>query len=134
VESDGRVYAPDMVLGPARKGLKLAYCTDTRPVDAIDTCAAGADLLILEGTYAEEDKAEKAAQFGHMTFSDAAALAARAGAKELLLTHFSPTVMNPEQFLHIPRAVFPNTDVAQDGLRRVLKFPDESAELVSRCV
>ncbi len=124
VEADGCGYVPDMVLGPARKGLKIAYCTDTRPVDAIATCAAGADLLILEGTYAEEDKAEKAAQFGHMTFSGAAALAAQAGAKELLLTHFSPTVTDPEQFLHIPRSVFPNAYVAYDGLRRVLKFPD----------
>jgi len=123
VEMDGRAFTPDMVLGPARKGLKLIYCTDTRPADAIARCAAGADLLICEGTYAEGDKAEKAAEFGHMTFAEAAALAARAGVQELLLTHFSPAVPNPEQFLHIPRAIFPSTDVAHDGLRRVLKFP-----------
>jgi len=124
VEADGRVYAPDMVLGPPRKGLKLVYCTDTRPADAVAQYGAGADLMILEGTYAEDDKAEKAAQFGHMTFAGAAALAERAGAKELLLTHFSPAVDDPAPFLDIPRRVFPNTSLARDGLRRVLAFPD----------
>jgi ribonuclease Z len=123
VELDGHVYTPDMVLGPARQGLKLAYCTDTRPTDAIARHAAGADLLVCEGTYAEGEKAEKAAQFGHMTFAEAAALAEQAGVKELLLTHFSPAVPNPEEFLHIPRAIFPQADVARDGLRRELKFP-----------
>ncbi len=113
-----------MVLGPARRGLKLTYCTDTRPTDSIARHAAGADLMICEGTYAEGDKAEKAAEFGHMTFLDAAALAARAEAKELLLTHFSPAVPDPERFLDIPRAVFPPTDAAHDGLRRELKFPE----------
>lgn len=123
VETDGHTYTPDMVLGPARKGLKLTYCTDTRPTDSIARHAQGADLLICEGTYAEGDKAEKAAQFGHMTFAEAATLAARARVKELLLTHFSPAVPNPEEFLDIPRTIFSSTNVAFDGLRRELKFP-----------
>ena len=123
VEMDGQTYTPDMVLGPARKGLKLAYCTDTRPTDSIAHHAQGADLLICEGTYAEDDKAEKAAQFGHMTFLEAAALAARAGAKNLLLTHFSPAVPNPVAFLEIPQTIFPSVNVAFDGLRHELRFP-----------
>jgi ribonuclease Z len=124
VEADGRVLTPDIVLGPPRKGLKLVYCTDTRATDAIVRHGMGANLLILEGTYAEDDKAEKAAQFGHMTFASAASLAERAGAVELLLTHFSPAVDDPAPFLDIPRSIFPNTSLAHDGLRRVLEFPD----------
>jgi ribonuclease Z len=124
VEVDGRVFSSDMVLGPARGGISLVYCTDTRPVEAIVRHAAGADLLILEGTYAESNMAEKAGRFGHMTFEDAATLALKAQAKELLLTHFSPAVPDPENYLDIPRAIFPNTDVALDGLRRELRFPD----------
>jgi ribonuclease Z len=123
-EADGRVFTPDMVLGPPRKGLKLVYCTDTSSCDAIVQYGADADLMILEGTYAESDKAEKAAQFGHMTFAAAAALAERARAKELLLTHFSPALDDPEGFLDIPQNIFANTNLARDGLRRVLAFPD----------
>jgi ribonuclease Z len=122
VEADGHVYTPEMALGPERVGLKLVYCTDTRPVNTIVARTAGADLLICEGTYAQREKAEKAAQYGHMTFPDAAELAARAGAKALLLTHFSPTVPDPEDFLDIPRGIFPNTDAARDGLTLMLRF------------
>ena len=124
VESNGRVYTPEMVLGPDRAGIKLVYCTDTRPVNTIVEYAAGADLLICEGTYAQLEKTEKAAQYGHMTFPDAANLAACAGAKALLLTHFSPTVTEPESFLDIPRGIFPQTDAARDGLTVTLRFRD----------
>ncbi len=124
VEANGRAFTPDMVLGASRKGLKLVYCTDTRPMDTIWRHAAGVDLLILEGTYAERDKAEKAALYGHMTFEDAACLAAKAGAKTLLLTHFSPALPDPEQYLDSPRLVFPLTDIARDGMRRVLRYPE----------
>lgn len=124
VEADGRVFTPDMVLGPAREGVKLVYCADTRPAETIIDHAAAADLLICEGTYAESDMAEKAAKFGHMTFLEAAALAAQAGVQELLLTHFSPALPDPERFLMIPRTVFPNSEIARDGLRRVLRFRD----------
>ena len=51
VTVDGITYTPDMVLGPARKGIKLTYTTDTRPVKAISEHAAGSDLFICEGMY-----------------------------------------------------------------------------------
>ena len=60
IEDGGRVLTPDMVLGPQRKGIKLTYCTDTRPVPVIAECAKQADLFICEGMYGEEDKIEKA--------------------------------------------------------------------------
>jgi len=119
---DGECITPDQVLGPARKGIKLAYCTDTRVTDAIVTHAKNADLLICEGTYGEDAKAEKADLHGHMTFSQAAGRANRAGARELLLTHFSPATGDPLDHIDLARDVFPNTGVAQDLLCRTMLF------------
>ena len=78
IEDGGRTLTPDMVLGPARKGIRVTYCTDTRPVPVIARQAAGADLFICEGMYAEKDKEAKARQYKHMTFYEAAKLAAKA--------------------------------------------------------
>ena len=60
VDYEGNVYTSDMVMGSPRKGLKVTYCTDTRPVDAIAECAKDADLFICEGMYGEEEKLSKA--------------------------------------------------------------------------
>ena len=68
VEKDGRVFTPDMVLGPARKGLKITYATDTRPTDSIKMNAKGADLFVCEGMYGEKDKQKKAREYKHITF------------------------------------------------------------------
>ena len=74
--TDGEtVYTPDMVLGPERKGIKITYTTDTRPVKSIVEHAKGADLFICEGMYGEEDKEDKAKAYKHMTFKEAASLA-----------------------------------------------------------
>ena len=58
IKSDSKVYTPDMVLGPKRKGIKVTYCTDTRPVPAISEYAREADLFICEGMYGEKEKEE----------------------------------------------------------------------------
>ena len=60
IEADDVTYTPDMVLGPARKGLKVTYTTDTRPTESILKNASGSDLFICEGMYGEDDKLEKA--------------------------------------------------------------------------
>ncbi len=52
----GKIYTPDMVMGEARKGLKVTYCTDTRPTEGIVKHAAGSDLFICEGMYGEPEK------------------------------------------------------------------------------
>lgn len=91
VEADGITYKPDMVLGPERRGLKLTYTTDTRPVKAIEEHAVGSDLFICEGMYGEQDKEDKAKAHKHMTFAEAATLAKNAQVKELWLTHYSPS-------------------------------------------
>ncbi len=119
------VYTPDMVLGPPRKGLKVTYCTDSRPVDAITENARGADLLILEGMYGEPDKLAKARENRHMTMYEAARIAKASGVPELWLTHYSPSLMRPEDYLGDVRKIFPGTAAARDGRTIELKFDEE---------
>lgn len=122
-EADGVLYTPDMVLGPPRRGLKLTYCTDTRPVPAIAAAAADSDLFICEGMYGEDEMLPKALENRHMLFTEAARLAAEAGGvKELWLTHFSPSLPNPKAYRDAARAIFPPTEVPRDGWQKELKF------------
>lgn len=119
-----KVYTPDMVLGDARKGLKVTYCTDTRPVPAIAKNAEGADLFICEGMYGEADKLSKAKEHKHMMFSEAATLAKEAGVKELWLTHYSPALVRAEEFIPATRDIFPNTYAGKDGKSVDLLFEE----------
>ena len=93
IEEDGRVLTPDMVLGADRKGLKVTYCTDTRPVPVIAEQAEGADLFICEGMYGEPGKEGKAREYKHMTMYEAAKLARQAKPERMWLTHFSPCLL-----------------------------------------
>lgn len=122
VEVDGKSYFPSQVLGPERRGIKLAYCTDTSPTNAVEEHCADADLLILEATNTDGDNA---VLHGHMTFAQAAKLAAQAGASELLLTHFSPSISEPAAHLGLARSVFSNTSAARDLMMRVLSFVED---------
>lgn len=126
VVTDGeKTYTPDMVMGPARKGLKVTYTTDTRPVPIIAEQAAGADLFICEGMYGEPDKTEKAKEHKHMTFYEAAHLAKAAQPKEMWLTHFSPSMNYPEDFIGPVRKIFPNSHAAKDGRSVELRFEED---------
>lgn len=125
VEFDGKVYTPNMVLGPPRKGIKLTYCTDTRPISVIAEKAKGADLFICEGMYGEKDKQKKAVENRHMTFYEAASLAKEAGVKEMWLTHYSPSLVWPEQYLNEVREVFSNTKCAKDRKSVTLIYEDD---------
>ena len=125
IEHEGLTFTPDMVLGPARRGLKLTYCTDTRPTPAIAAAAAGSDLFICEGMYGEDENLPKAKENKHMLFSEAAHLAAQAeGVKELWLTHYSPSLPNPKAFRDVARAIFPNTFTPRDGWCKTLTFDE----------
>lgn len=124
VEAEGKVYTPDMVLGPQRKGIKLTYTTDTRPTESILRNAAGSDLFVCEGMYGEEDKAEKAKGYKHMTFKEAAVLARDAGVGEMWLTHYSPSLIRPEDYMEDVRKIFPNAYAGKDGKSAELKFED----------
>jgi ribonuclease Z len=109
---NGVTYTPDMVLGGARRGLKVAYCTDTRPVPVIAEYAAGADLFICEGMYGEPDKMAKARENKHMTMYEAAELAKRAQPREMWLTHYSPSLNHPEDYMDDVKKIFPAAKAA----------------------
>ena len=122
---DDMTFTPDMVLGPSRKGLKVTYCTDTRPLDIIARKAEGSDLFICEGMYGEKDMLDKAKEHKHMTFYEAATLAKKAEVKELWLTHYSPSLPNPKAYTKEVREIFPGTVVAKDGRTVELKFEED---------
>lgn len=123
VIQDGDViYTPEMVLGEARKGIKLTYCTDSRPIPSIVEFAYGSDLFICEGMYGEKDKQKKAKEHKHMTFYEAAQLAVKAHVKEMWLTHFSPSLARPENYIQDVRDIFPNTIIPKDRRSVELDF------------
>lgn len=124
IEDGGKVYTPDMVLGADRKGLKVVYCTDSRPAPVIAAQAEGADLFICEGMYGDEEKEEKAMEHRHMTVYEAASLAAKAKPAELWLTHYSPSMMHPEWYLKKIRKIFPAAELGEDGKYRELRFEE----------
>ena len=119
---DGTTYTPDMVMGSARKGIKVTYVTDTRPVPVIAEQARDADLFICEGMYGEKDKTQKAKEHKHMTFYEAAELAREANPKEMWLTHYSPSLTRPEEYMDGVRAIFPRAIAAKDGRTVELDF------------
>ncbi len=122
---DGMTYTPDMVLGEARKGLKVTYCTDTRPVPVIAQMAKDADLFICEGMYGEKDKVSKAKEYKHMTFIEAANLAKEANPKQMWLTHFSPSLTRPQDYMKDVRDIFPESYPGKDGKTITLNFLDK---------
>ena len=99
IEADGVVYTPDMVLN--------------------------SDLFICEGMYGEEDKIEKAKGYKHMTFREAATLAKDAEVKELWLTHYSPSLIRPDEYMDMVRGIFPNSWPGKDGKSVELNFEEE---------
>ena len=124
VEAAGRQITPDMVLGEARKGIKVTYCTDTRPTSLIVESAKEADLLICEGMYGEADKIQKARENKHMMFTEAAQIAKDSNAAAMWLTHYSPSLIRPDIFMDEVWKIFPNAKPGRDGKTIELKFID----------
>lgn len=125
IETQQGRYTPEMVMGAARKGLKVTYTTDTRPTDSIVKYAAGSDLFICEGMYGEPEKKAKAREYKHMTFYEAAELAKKAGVKELWLTHYSPSLVRAEEYMPEVRRIFPASYAGKDGKTVELVFEEE---------
>lgn len=128
LEMDGVTYTPDMVLGPDRRGLRVTYCTDTRPVPVIAEYAQDADLFICEGMYGEDGKEAKAREHRHMMMYEAADLARRAQPREMWLTHYSPSLTRPDEFMDKVKKIFPRAKAARDGWTKELMFEEESGE------
>jgi len=126
IEFEGKSYTGDMVMGPARKGLKITYTTDTRPTDKIVEEATGADLFICEGMYGDNDaeSISKAREKKHMTMQEAAEIAAKAEPGEMWLTHYSPSMIKPEQYEEGIQAIYPKAYVSKDRRTTTLKFEE----------
>jgi len=111
--ADGRIIHPAEVLGPPRPGKAVAYCTDTRPCAGAIELARHVDWLIHEATFTQ-DLTEEANAYGHSTAAQAAQIAREAGARRLLITHFSPRYSDPTPLLEEARAIFPDTTLSED--------------------
>ncbi|MDO4975918.1 MAG: ribonuclease Z [Eubacteriales bacterium] len=125
IETPEMTYTSDMVLGPARKGLKCVYTTDTRPTPLIAEYAKEADLFVCEGMYGDPAKKAKATENKHMMMSEAAQIAEKAQVKQLWLTHYSPSLAHPEEYLEETRKIFAGTELGKDGKSLVLQFEEE---------
>jgi ribonuclease Z len=113
---DGRVVGPEDLVGVPRRGRTVVYSGDTRPHLALIEASRGADLLIHEATFGG-DEAERAVETGHSTASEAARVALEAGVRRLVLTHISPRYSrDAPELLAEARAVFPDTQIARDGM------------------
>ncbi|MGK2960529.1 MAG: ribonuclease Z [Gemmatimonadaceae bacterium] len=122
---DGRIVEASDLVGPPRAGRKVVITGDSRPCEGTATIAEGADLLIHEATFAEDEQ-PRALETGHATAREAAEVAARAGVKKLVLTHLSARYsVNASELLQEARAVFPETVIARDGLEIEVPFAAE---------
>lgn len=127
VEVDGRTIRPDDVVGSPRPGRRVVYSGDTRPSSETLRVARGADLLIHEATFAD-DELDRARATGHSTAREAAEVARKAGARCLVLTHISARYADdPRALEREARRAFPGAIVAYDGLELDVPFPDEVA-------
>jgi len=126
---DGRVIAPESVLGEMRPGRKLVVSADTAYSRDVVEAARGADVLVHEATFAEEER-ERARETLHSTAADAAEVAREAEVGLLALTHLSNRYFGGE-IEREAQAVFPNTVVPRDLDIIVVPFPERgSPELV----
>jgi len=98
VDVDFARFTPEQVLGKPRKGFKVVYATDTRPTTSLVDLSAEADLFICEAMYFDEEKLEKAIDAHHMLAREAVEIGRKARVKELWLTHFSPSVTDPDLY------------------------------------
>ena len=124
VQWQGTTVYPDDVLGPPRAGISFGFLTDSRPLPAHVEHFAGVDLLVSESTYCDDDSLPRALEVDHMLLSEACGLAVGAGAKRLLLTHFSAAVADPTAYLDAARAIHPAAEIGESGWTTTIAFPD----------
>lgn len=124
--TDGdRIYTPDMVLGEERKGIKVSYCTDCRPIPTLKTFIKDSDLFICEAMYLEEEYFEQVRKYKHMLGSEAAKLAKEGEVKELWLTHFSPATPNSRIDVNPLKTIFDQTIAGVDRMVTTIGFEEE---------
>jgi len=124
--ADGRTVEPGELVGPPRPGRTVVISGDTRPHPALIAAARGADLLVHEATFGEDER-ERAVETGHSTAREAAQVAAEAGVRRLVLTHISARYSrDAPELLAEAQEVFPDTIVARDGLAIEVPFADKA--------
>jgi len=125
VEVEGKRVRPEEVMGPPRPGRKVVYTGDSRPVEEVEKASQGADLLIHDGSLADE-MSEWAIETMHSTSGEAAQLAKRAKVRKLVLTHISSRYSdNTAPLLEDALHHFPDTVVARDLMKVDIKLRDE---------
>jgi len=111
---NGTRVSPDEILGPPRKGCRIAYCLDTSPCENAEKLASKADVLIYDGTFLADEHQTLARKTGHSTWREATELARKAEVKKLVLDHFSPRYTELEKSLPEFQAIFPEIILASD--------------------
>lgn len=122
VQLGDNVILPEQVLGEPRKGLKFVFTGDTELCDSLIAAAQGADLMICDATYGDDTQVQHSTDYSHMTFAQAATVAAKANVKRLWLAHFSQRITDPQDYLPNATAIFANTICGQDGMSTTLHF------------
>jgi ribonuclease Z len=123
---DGRSVDPSELVGPTRPGRTVVLTGDTRPSDAVRQAAQGADLLVHDATFGDEERV-RAAETGHSTARQAAQVARDAGVRRLALTHLSARYSrDAPELLAEAREAFAGSLVARDGLTLDIPFPDDA--------
>jgi ribonuclease Z len=118
--ADGRVIAPEAVLGPPQRGAKLCFVGDVSHTGPLHRIVEDADVLAIEATYLEADR-DLARAHGHITAAAAAKLARNSGVKQLVLHHISRRYYT-QDVLAEAQTIFPNTLIAADfDLLRISK-------------
>ena len=124
IDVNGTWIDPHELQGPPRIGVSFGVMTDTRPVSGAAAFLNGVDLLISEGTYGDSALRDKAIRNRHMTFAEAATIARDAHAAKLWLTHFSPSIAEPDEFRPFASTIFPEVEIGYSGLTTSLRFRD----------
>jgi len=120
--SDGKTVSPEELVGPPRPGRTVVISGDTRPHPAVIAAARGADLLVHEATFGDDERA-RAVETGHSTAREAAQVAKEAGARRLVLTHISPRyTRDAPELVAEAASVFPDVVVARDGMTIEVPF------------
>jgi ribonuclease Z len=123
---NGRVIQPSELVGEPRPGRTVVFTGDSRPSPATVEVSRGADALIHEATFAD-DEHPRAVETGHSTAREAAEVAVKAEVKQLVLTHLSARYsVNPSELLQQAKEVFPATIIARDGFELEIPFAAES--------
>jgi len=121
---NGPTFQPSDFVGPKRPGRLVVFTGDTRPCAAVVDAAQGADLLIHEATFGEEER-DRAKETGHSTAKEAAQVALAAKARRLVLSHVSARYsISAEELVKEAREVFKETAVAKDGMTIEVPFAD----------